>query len=90
MTRQPPINDSVIVAYYDLRGNPVDFRFDFQGLPLGSRIRSARCAEYRRLIDALKGQGCEVHVWDLHCWSNMNYRGAFYNKTLIGSKWRTK
>lgn len=82
--RIAPETDKVVVAYYDTRRCPITFVFDFLGLPAGSAWRTARCNEYRRMIDALKAQGCEVHVWAPTDWPR--YRTAFINDTLYGRK----
>jgi len=80
MRRQPPVDDRVFVAYYDTRRQPHYFVFDFLGLPLGSAWRAARCAEYRRIREALVSQGCELHCWDPEYWPR--YKNAFIADTL--------
>jgi len=62
------LNDTVIVAYYSLNGQPVHYRFDFNGLPLGSPSRAARVAEYERSIQALNDQGVKVFAWSAEHW----------------------
>lgn len=74
------LNDQVIIAYYDLNNEPRHYRFDFKGLKAGSDARWARWYEYDRQIEALKGQGCDVHVWDLHNW--VRYREPFLNRKI--------
>lgn len=90
MNKRPPVDDRVVIAWYNDQGEADHHIFDFWGLPLGSGARAARCREYARFKEALVGQGCEVHVWDTHCWSTMNYRGSFYNRKILGSKWRVR
>lgn len=68
-------NDKVIVAYYSPDGTPHSQVFDFWGLAPGSPARAARCYQYDRLKEALKGQGCDVHVWDPYYWQG--YRDSF-------------
>lgn len=65
------LNDKNVIAYYNPDGQPRTVMFDFQGLPPGSGMRCARVAEYDRLIEALKGQGCDVHVWGIHYWQRV-------------------
>lgn len=80
MRRQPPTDDRVIVAWYSEDGTPRTQVWDFLRLPLGSAWRCARVAEYERFKEALKGQGCELHVWHIHDW--WRYRQAFNMRTL--------
>lgn len=75
-----PHNDKVIVAFYTTAGDPFHDVFSFGNLKPGSPARAARCAEYDRKIEALKGQGCQVHVWSPEYWPR--YRQAFYNCKL--------
>jgi len=74
--RCPPIDDRVVVAYYGETG-PDAYIFDFCRLPVGSEARGARVREYERLLEALKGQGCQVCVWEIERWQG--YRNAFYS-----------
>ena len=70
-------NDKVVIAWYSSwDGQPFDQVFGFKGLKPGSPARAARVSEYERIIEALKGQGCQVHVWDLEWW-NRGYREKF-------------
>ena len=75
-----PHNDKVIIAHYDLAGLPHKELFSFGNLPAGSGARGARCSEYDRKIEALKGQGCQVHCWDTQYWPM--YADAFFTGKL--------
>ncbi len=73
--------DRVIIAYYSGPEADASYQvFNFKGLSPGSAARGARCAEYDRLIEALKGQGCDVHVWDIATWPK--YKRAFMSGRL--------
>ena len=74
--------DWVMVAYVDLTGQPQNYRFSFEGLPLGSGIRGAKVAEYDRQIEALKGQGCKVGVFHPDSWAR-GYGRLFFRKAGI-------
>jgi hypothetical protein len=78
------INDKVIVGYYDYNDNPQTVLFDFKGAEPGSQERKNLVDPYERFVEALKGQGCEVHVWGVEYWHM--YSHAFYNKTLRGKR----
>ena len=72
-------NDKLIVAWYSAdTGAPHHLVFDFYGYRPGTAIRAARSGEYDRLVEALKGQGCQVHAWSLEHW-NRGYRENFYS-----------
>ena len=73
-------NDKVVIAYYDFEGKPQNYLFSFYDLPRGSAVRAARCNEYNRQVEALKGQGLQVHCWDLYTWQR--YRKGFLNGKL--------
>jgi hypothetical protein len=72
--------DYVVVAYYAWNGGPVHFKFSFWGLPLGGAWRTARYQEYLRTLEALKSQGCQVHVWSPEHWPH--YKDRFLNGSL--------
>lgn len=74
--RYPPVDDRVVVAYYGDQG-PHHYTFDFCRTPVGSEARGAKVREYERQLEALKGQGCQVHVWEIERWQG--YRAPFYS-----------
>lgn len=77
-------DDRNVIAHYDLDGEPHHKVFDFKRLKPGSDARVARCREYERIVEALKGQGCVVKIWPIEYWSK--YRKAFYNGYFRGEK----
>ena len=83
MYNVPALDDRVFIASYSGGEEPVPSYtiFDFEGLRPGSAARAARCLEYDRIIEALKGQGCDVHVWEPKAWAM--YKEAFFAGRLL-------
>jgi peptidoglycan/xylan/chitin deacetylase (PgdA/CDA1 family) len=77
--RYPPTDDRVVVAYYGSQG-PHHIIYDFCRAPVGSPERGDRVRQYERFIEALKGQGCQVFVWDITRWAG--YKKVFYSGRL--------
>lgn len=76
--------DYIVVAYYAQNGGPVHLTFSFYGLPVGGAWRTARYLEYRRMLDALKSQGCQVHAWSPEHWPQ--YKSRFLSGELYKGK----
>lgn len=74
MKRQPPLDDRHVIAWHDLRGRPHHFLFDLLRTPLGSEQRNRRVQEMYRIVEALKGQGCEARHYDLQYWRERGRR----------------
>jgi hypothetical protein len=79
MRRPAPVDDRLVIAWASPYGPPRHELFDFHRLEPGSSYRAARAAEFDRYLEALRGQGCTVHVWDLEWW-NRGYRDWFYRQ----------
>jgi len=77
-------NDKVFICHYDQVGEPFYVLFSFGQLPAGSAARGARVAEYERMVEALKGQGCDVHVFDPEYWA----RGC--GRAFLKGRYRNK
>ena len=74
-------NDKAIIAYYDPEGVPHTILFNFENLKPGSAMRAAKCNQYDRILEALEGQGCDIHVWTPEYWPR--YSAAFYAGNLL-------
>lgn len=77
-------DDRSVVAWYDLKGEPNSEFFDFKKTRPGSNERCALVAEQDRFVEALKGQGCQVHVYDIYVWPNVSE--AFYTGKYLTSR----
>jgi hypothetical protein len=78
----PPLDDRVVIAHYSGPEADAQFQiFDFKQLAPGGGARAARVMEFDRTIEALKGQGCDVHTWDINRWHQ--YKDAFLAGRLL-------
>lgn len=77
-------DDRTVVAWYDLKGEPNSEFFNFYNWLPGSNMRASYAAEQERFVEALKGQGCQVHVYDIYVWPNVSE--AFYTGKYLTCK----
>lgn len=79
-----PTDDRTVLAYYDFRGEPHVIVYDFKKAPPGSHERAQLVDPFERHVEALKGQGTQVHIWDIEHWPM--YREAFLSGRLRRKK----
>lgn len=79
-----PMDDRIILAYYDCLGSPQYIIFDFHRARPGSNERAALVNGFDRHKEALVGQGCEVFVWDIVHWQSKQI--PFFTGKYRGTK----